>query len=656
MPSIFSSLYTLRKGMSAQQYAINTTSHNIANANTEGYSRQRVTMEASRPEGVSSFNTAFGPGQMGTGVDVAEVIRTRDEFLDTQIRNESSTLERFKAREQFLSEIETIFMEPSENGLSKAMGEMWNSWQKLSGGAENSNLRNGVIDSSKAVTDMMNHTYYQLNNLESNADVLAKAQVYDMNQIIGQIEDLNQQIMSVRISNNNPNDLLDKQDLLIDKLAGMVNITTKRGELGNVEIYTGSTKIVGPGKKSLSFVSSVTPDATGGKIDYYAKGDTNDFKQGVDLTPAQYNSLIGAKLVWTDESGNLEKVQLDDGSIKGFTSIYKEINEYKDQLNALAKGIAYAVNTIMNDGDVPYVEGTDPPVPTPGYIPLFVTSDGNDDGSITAENISINRNIANDLSLLKTNGKKSVSPTVYYPANNGDRALAVSQLRDSRLFINEFLNSSSSVISAQFKGSTNVVLANSPKNIIIKGNGTEAAITVSNGDSLQTIADNINANADIKAMNVKASVDDGRLIIQSMKTEDNLIEVSDDDSGSVLEALKIYGKDSLELRLNNSIVSHYDKTQLSMKISDDSKGTTLDNYFKDTIAKLGASARQATGMIDSQEALVSQLGVRKESVSGVSMDEEMVNLIQYQKAYEAAARMISTVDEMLDIIINRMVR
>lgn len=659
MPSIFSSLYTLKRAMGAQQYAINTTSHNIANANTEGYSRQRVTMEASRPEGVTSINSAFGPGQMGTGVEINDVTRARDNFLDIQIRNEKSTLENFTAREQFLSEIETIFMEPSPNGLSTAMGKMWDSWQELSRGSENSTLRNGVIESSKTVTDMMNHTYFQLEGLETNSDNLAKGQVYDMNQVIKQIEDLNGQIMGVRIANNNPNDLLDKQDVLIDKLSEMIDINTKRGPLGEVTIKTGDTTIVGQNKKNLSFVKSMDPVdkadlSKGYVISYYSKGDTSELKV-LQIDNDKYNSLMGAKIIWTDDTGNLtEKALPASGSIKGFTSIYTEIKDYKNQLNALAKGIAYAVNTVMNDGGVPG---------SMDYVPFFVSSDGSDDGSITAKNITVSRELANDPSKIKTYGKKEVhvdplDPNsyniVYYPKNNGDRALAVSQIRDSRIFMNEFLDSSSTIISGRFTNPDDAVIDTSlnSKSLIIKSGGKEVKIEVTTGDKLSDIAAKINNNVTIKTMSVKAVIEDNRLIIQNMKSEDNSISLTDDNSGSVLKALNILDKNSMELRLNNSIISSYDKKSLSMKIGDDSKGTTISNCFKDIIAKLGSSARQAENMITSQDALVSQLDVRKESVSGVSMDEEMSDLILYQRAYEAAAKMVSVMDELLNTVLN----
>lgn len=153
-------------------------------------------------------------------------------------------------------------------------------------------------------------------------------------------------------------------------------------------------------------------------------------------------------------------------------------------------------------------------------------------------------------------------------------------------------------------------------------------------------------------MSVKAVIEDNRLIIQNMKSEDNSISLTDDEGGSVLKALNIYDKNSIELRLNNSIISSYNKKSLNMKIGDDSKGTTISNYFKDTIAKLGSSARQADNMITSQDALVAQLDVRRESVSGVSMDEEMSDLILYQRAYEAAAKMVSVMDELLNTVLS----
>lgn len=98
----------------------------------------------------------------------------------------------------------------------------------------------------------------------------------------------------------------------------------------------------------------------------------------------------------------------------------------------------------------------------------------------------------------------------------------------------------------------------------------------------------------------------------------------------------------------------FDSTNLTIK--GNSKGMTIDNYFKSTITSLGVSSQEAERMVTNQEALLSQLETRKESISGVSIDEEITNMIQFQRAYQANAKMISVIDELLDVVVNGLIK
>src|SRR5690554_748446 len=126
MSGIFTTFNTAKRGMFGQQHSINTTSHNITNANTEGFSRQRVQLETT-----PGFSIA-GVGRMGTGVQVSTITRIRDAYLDTQIRYEGSIAGQYRARQEVLDQVEMIFLEPSDAGLNTIMGRMWDSWQELS--------------------------------------------------------------------------------------------------------------------------------------------------------------------------------------------------------------------------------------------------------------------------------------------------------------------------------------------------------------------------------------------------------------------------------------------------------------------------------------------------------------------------------------------
>jgi flagellar hook-associated protein 1 FlgK len=659
MPGIFSTFNILRRAMSAQQYAVDTTSHNIANANTEGYSRQRATMEASKPQGSITFNSASGPGQLGAGVEISEITRARDLFLDVQIRNEMSTSGRFKARDEFLSEVEIIFMEPSDKGLSSNMGKMWDAWSELAKNPENSNARTDVAQASLTLADSLNHTYDQLDKLESHADELIQGQVFDFNSLISQIEDLNRQIQGVRITGSNPNDLMDKQDIFIDKLSEMANIRVQRTSLGEAIITANGTNVTGSSSQNLSYIKSFEKKADGSyTMSYYDKGDASSFKMK-NISAEEYQMLRDSKIIWTDGRGNISKASLESGSIKGYMSIYGEIDEYRNQLDAMARGIAYAVNTVHNGG-----HRTDEYVNND--IAFFVAS-GNpgDESAITAGNITVNPTIISDPSKIHANTVyNNVDPSTNDPIGNGDRALAISKLRDSRIYMNEFLYNKSTVVSGVITENPAQALGFEGE-LVLSSGGITGSINVSAGDSLIDIAAEINAIDDGKTLDsqklfLNATVDNGRLIIQGMREENNYVDIQNGGSNTsdLLDSLKILGKEGpnywLDVRNNNSIVDGYDP--VTMEIKDDPKGTTLESFFKDTISKLGSSARQAKSMVAGQEALIGQLDARKESISGVSIDEEVANLVQYQRAYQAAAKAVSVVDEMLDTLVNGMFR
>lgn len=566
MSGLFATFNTLRRAMSAQQGAINTTSHNISNANTEGYSRQIVTFETSVPEGMPSLNSSSGPGLIGTGVEISEITRARDEFLDNQIRNENSTSGKFTAREEYLSEVETIFMEPSDNGLSTTLGKMWDAWQTLSGNPESSTARTNVREASQTLADQITHTYQQLKGLQVHSGDLIKENAVDFNYTVSQIEDLNRQIIAVTNAGDHPNDLLDRQDVLIDKLSGMLKIKVDRDKLGYATISTVDSEtnetiyITGKNKQNLLYIDSISDD--GSSMTYY---DMDGIQKTVTTaqTGVNYSSLKSAKLMWGTGDGStivVKKAAVESGCIEGYASVYNEIDTYKDQLNAMAKAIAYAVNTVHNDGHLPGDADYD-------YVPFFTTQDGTGEDNISAENIRVNAVFTTDLSKIKTNGIKERTvnadgtvTSVEYPATNGDRALAIARLRDSRININEFLS-----------GSTPV-----------------------------------------------------------------------------------------KTRADNSITVNYNNVKntgaATMRLTDESNGTTIEGYFNDIIARLGSSSSQASGMVTSQQALLNQLQTRKESISGVSMDEEIANLIQYQRAYQAAARALSMMDELLNTVVNGLIK
>ncbi|MEA3422390.1 MAG: flagellar hook-associated protein FlgK [Bacillota bacterium] len=518
MSGLFQTFNIARTGMYATQNKINNASHNIANAATEGYSRQNVNVSATNPY------TLPGIGQIGTGVEIDSITRTRDGYLDSQIRYENSLSGKFESANTVLEQVEIIFLEPSDTGLNTVMNEMWTSWQELSKNPENSNARTITTQNALTFTDTLNHMTNQLETVVKDTISLSESKVYDANSMLNQINDLNDQIYRVKLRNLEPNDLMDQRDLLIDKLSSIVDINTKETAFGSIEITNNETGTIllssnpeelPEGK--LNVIRDIQPDGSGNFTVTMAKnGDINDV-----ITFTASTDFKAGDIVFMDPSDptDITAANLTEGELAGQMESIDSVHKYEDQLDNLAKSLAMSINTIHSDGGIDF----------------FTSSDGNE---INAKNITVNQDILGDVSLVNTGATPTSSE------GDGSRALAIAQLRNGNYPINDI-------------------------------------------DDFQTYIDD-----------------------------------------------------------------NYDP--IAMTLNSDTSGTTFDGYYKDVVAKVGIDAQAAQRGLENQGNLILQLEQRRESISGVSIDEEVANLVQLQTAYQANAKVMSTVTLMLDTLINRM--
>jgi flagellar hook-associated protein 1 FlgK len=232
MVSTFHGLETAKRGMAAQQAALYTTSNNIANANTQGYTRQRVnlTQTASYP-GVGR-NQPNVNGQFGSGVQAASVQRVREEFLDVQYRSQNNQLGYWTAKSDALSQMETILNEPSDNGLAASLNQFWKSLQDLSGHPEDEGVRAVVQERGEAVAETFRYLQAALSSTQKNLSDQRDEAVKDINSIGEQIAGLNQQIAEIERQGQLPNALYDERDQLIDQLSQFVNVKVQVSSSG----------------------------------------------------------------------------------------------------------------------------------------------------------------------------------------------------------------------------------------------------------------------------------------------------------------------------------------------------------------------------------------------------------------------------------------
>ena len=225
MINSFYGLEMARRATNAFRLGIETAGHNISNAQTEGYSRQRINLVTSYPFPTPGIMSPVMPGQIGTGVDVDSITRVRDAFLDFQYRQEMSPLGYWAQIKNVYSNIEMLIAEPNREGIQSSLDEFWASLQELSKNPESAPVREAVIQQAKTLGTFLDQL---VSNLDKYADQLnsqIKYDVDDVNDKLTQIAALNKTIAQVEASGMNPNDLYDKRDLLVDKLSQLISVT-----------------------------------------------------------------------------------------------------------------------------------------------------------------------------------------------------------------------------------------------------------------------------------------------------------------------------------------------------------------------------------------------------------------------------------------------
>lgn len=288
MSGLLSTLNTAKSGMNVSQVAIQTTSHNISNINTPGYSRQRVNQSASSPYSMPGKNSNFGAGQIGTGAQIDDVTRIRNSFYDYQYRSESHQYGSTSVKYEYFKNIEGIFNEPSDTAISSSLNSFFNSWSELSKDPQSSGVKSVVIENGKYLSNSINSAFKRLESLEEGLDKQSEYIMGEVNSMLSQLDKLEKNIKIIQGSGKSPNDFLDQRDQLLDNLSFKLNINDKDVKATLKKAYDANGK--------------VTLD---------------------DLTKS------GVKI---------------SGELEGTLSMKQEINKYKDGLKQLSNTITSNVN------------------------------------------------------------------------------------------------------------------------------------------------------------------------------------------------------------------------------------------------------------------------------------------------------------------------
>ena len=582
------------KGVAAQQRALDVTGHNIANANTAGYSRQRAIMVTDLP--------MYTPnGYIGSGVNIINVERIRDKFLDQQYRNEVNTKGYWDATFDTYSKIEDILNEPINGSLRSSMDDFWKSWEDLSNDPESAAVRTTVVQKGITAADNFNHLYDQLKLLKEDIGYNIENTVADINSLAARIADVNLQIIRSESDGRMANDFRDTRDLLIEELSNLVDIDITEDLRGGMNIFVGGQSLV----YTTTWNQIETVPTAGGTFD----------------------------VKW----GNGSVFDVKSGSLKGLIDARDNIiGTYTGMLDTAAKAFAEMTNAMHqsgfglggeNDTGIPFfvIKGEDIGSQSKALggtewkdLGPVISSFGNSD-QLNGVNIVFSNDPA--ATSLTTNWDNTTPPGTLTLTNNwADSDLSEEELETE---INKALAAA---------GFTESILlnmrGNSSKDIglaIDETAGTTSTLTLDGGS---------NPTADFGAANIivnpEIEADVSKIAAAKSPVDDQDNGIGDNRNALKLAQIK------------------YDKSAIS--------GFTIDDYYRAMIGDIGISSNKSKSMANNQELLVSQIDTQREYVMGVSLDEEMTFMIQFQQAYNSSARFLTTIDDMLDVLVNRLGR
>src|SRR6056297_3389927 len=318
----FYSLQIARTGLVASQKALDVTSHNIANANTEGYTRQRL--DFSSRQGVTSNKITIG-----SGVDIDKLTQIRDEYLDYQFRGENSVKNELETKSETTTYIENIFGEPSDHGINQSLSDFFVSMEELTNNAQESSYRETVVQNAVKLTDSIRTVATELTEYQKEINGVIDMSVDQVNSILERVHDLNKTIYNYELKGTQANDLRDERNLLIDQLSEYVNIEAFEDSNGKLVVNAAGTSVV-----------------NGTHVKYM------EVKSADQLNP--YTGEHDNVIYW---EGTTSEVKPQSGKLKALMDTRDGENQenqgipyYLDQLNILAKGMVEKFNTINNDG------------------------------------------------------------------------------------------------------------------------------------------------------------------------------------------------------------------------------------------------------------------------------------------------------------------
>jgi len=683
MSGISSLLSIGKSALNASQVALQVTGNNIANVDTEGYSRQSVTLVN---------------GTYTDGVDVDGVTRSYDAFVEAQYLDKISARDRWSAIYSGLSGIESLFNESNTAGINAALSSMFSDWGNLT----------STTASNASITAMLEHTQTLLSLLRSASSTLSStkhdlqtsiaADVDTLNSLSQGIAEMNRKIDAATEGTEAYNSLLDSRDALIEQVASLAEINVVDNGSGSLSVYLASGQTVVDGTTSFSFtyeqgqtVRQLSSTSIANKSDaqcYYTGTDSSEYtikvvsNGGVGSGAAFEVSLDGGKTWLTDDDGNVlvysangedGKVAVGDlqiwfGTTSNAGSLPTSDLAVGDTFTLVPKKAVYwytSAGTPEIISPQQYADGTDNARRLTGgrlcgelevadtYIGDYQDSlDGLTESMIWEVNRLYSQGTGSE-AYSSCLGTYSAADTTAALGDTNAGLVFGSRLASGASMVYVYNDAGTLVSSASI---TLDPSTDSLEDVVGKINtafGGTLTASIVNGQISLDAADGYDFRFGDDSSGLFAALGLNTLLTGSTAGDVALNSAATSDIGMV--CIGHVGSDGLVASGDTTTataIAALENTAVPIVINGKTVASqTLGDYYDTLVGTVGSDMSSAKYQYSYQGALASSLEGDKLAVSAVSLDEELTNLIMYQHAYQAAAKLISTADSMFQTVL-----
>ncbi len=702
MSSLFVGLNTANQAIQADQVEIQTINHNIANANTEGFTQQTPDLTASPPYTVPSILAPAGAGQIGSGVTVSAINRARDPILDNQFRYQNQFAGQYSTLDTQLTQVQSIFPEPSTSALGGKLSNFWSSWQGLADNPTDAGSRATLQQNALALANQFNNNAQQLTTAQQSADNIVQTSINTVNTDAQQIANLNQQIRAIIASGKQPNDLLDQRDLLLDNIANITPITYSNNSDGTITVQL-ATQV--PGSTQLQVDNSTVPALVSGTLVNPLVYNAMQSPSYTYMTSAQQtggiasgNETMATSLTSGPYTGSSQNILVKVATVSGGAITGAQYSTNGGSSWTAASGAGPFTATIgANTFQFSFANGSNPPqtgdtfafstdtLATQFTAQQFAGTSGNTgNGTLTAAGKYTGT--AGTLYKVQTTTVASgvVSQYSYETSTNGGATWsawtgpvsASTALAGMSLTFNPgstaFAGTDTFTISGSSLSPSNTTVANaltqpatsSTVNALYEPVGGQLGAALQLRDS--TIG---GTNGMLNQLNQMA-----QQIFTTVNTQQEAGYDLNNNRGQTFFSITGPSVNGTALTAANfSVASNIltDTNTIAAATSANSPGDgsnaqavsnlqsqtgqptnqTIQQTYVSMVTTLGAEAQQAQSNDQNQGTVMNTLTNQRQSIGGVSTNEQLTNLVQFQNAFQASAKIISTIDNMLSSVI-----